>query len=147
MDDKGNITADIYMNVVTRGFNLDNMIGAFFSALGLFSIARLGGIPVPSSTEGKVLWFAIVSIQFLEWVLVLLSAIMIVMGYFHVRTFHRHCMFETPGWGIPVADIASAAILFAAPVINQSLLVMFIYAPQHGQSAVLAAPHLAARGA
>ena len=125
-DAKGNITADIYMDVVTRGFNLDNMIGAFFSALGLFSIARLGGIPVPSSKEGKVLWFAIMVIQVLEWILVLLSAVMIVLGYFHVRTFHRHCMFEA--WGRPVADIASAATLFAAPVINQSLLVMFIYA-------------------
>eukprot|EP00966_Prymnesium_polylepis_P027968 646831-Prymnesium_polylepis.1 len=34
-----------FVDAVTRGFTLDNMFGAFVSGLGLFSIARLGGIP------------------------------------------------------------------------------------------------------
>ena len=121
-----NITADIYMGVITRGFQLDNMIGAFFSALGLFSIARAGGIPVPFSKEGKLLWGFIMCIQVLEYILVFLSAVMIVLGYFHVRYFHRDCMYEA--MGLPVADIAFLSTVLAAPVINQSLLVMFIYA-------------------
>lgn len=115
----------MFMDVVTRGFHLDNMIGAFFSALGLFSIARLGGIPVPSSREGYVLWSLIMVIQVLEYVVVLGSAIMIVLAYFHVRHFHRNCMYEA--FGFPVADVAAAATLFATPIINQSLLNMFIY--------------------
>jgi hypothetical protein len=45
-----------FMDAITHGFNVDNMIGAFVSGFGLFTIARLGGIPVPSTFWGVFLW-------------------------------------------------------------------------------------------
>ena len=115
----------LYMNAITRGFNFDNMVGAIISGLGLFTIARWGGIPVPSSTCGSILWlfvrrytavFAtplivvlerlldsvgaqIVLIQALEYVIVILSLSMVCLGYFHTRHYYRHCMLEARGFG------------------------------------------------
>lgn len=103
------------------------MVGAFFSALGLFSMARLGGIPVPSTRIHKVLWFVVFMVQVVEYILVFLSAIMLILAYFHVRYFHRSCMYEASEW-LLVADLTFFATMFALPVINQALLILFIYA-------------------
>ena len=64
---------DDYMRAITHGFNLDNMVAAFLSGVGLFSLARLGGIPVPSSLTGTIFWYIIFAIQIIEYFLILLS--------------------------------------------------------------------------
>ena len=104
------------------------MVGTFFSALGLFTLARFGGIPVPSTRIHTVLWFAVFVVQVVEYILVLLSAIMTILAYFHVRYFHGACMYRASGESLYVADVAFFATMFALPVINQTLLILFIYA-------------------
>jgi hypothetical protein len=103
------------------------MVGTFFSALGLFSMARFGGIPVPSTRIHTVLWLVVFVVQVVEYILVFFSAIMIILAYVHVRYFHGACMYKAWEW-LYVADVAFFATMFALPVINQSLLILFIYA-------------------
>jgi len=129
-------TVDTYLEELTRGFHLDNMIGAFYQGLLLFTLSRAGGIPVPTGVEGTILWSLVVAIQVCEWLLVVSSSFMIVLVYFHVRHYHRSCMYEVEEGsmlahifspGSPVADIAGALTLLVIPVINQALMLLFIY--------------------
>lgn len=115
------------MDEITRGFAFDNMLGAFISALGLFSIARFGGIPVPNTKAGKFLWYTSMTIQVFEYALVLCSRFMVVLAFLHVRHHHYDCLWKVFG-GIPVMDICAFFTAFAVPVISQGLLVMFVYA-------------------
>jgi len=112
------------------------MIGAFYQGLLLFTLSRAGGIPVPTGVEGTILWSLVVAIQVCEWLLVVSSSFMIVLVYFHVRHYHRSCMYEVEEGsmlahifspGSPVADIAGALTLLVIPVINQALMLLFIY--------------------
>jgi len=91
---------------------------------------------VPTGVEGTILWSLVVAIQVCEWLLVVSSSFMIVLVYFHVRHYHRSCMYEVEEGsmlahifspGSPVADIAGALTLLVIPVINQALMLLFIY--------------------
>ena len=102
------------------------MFGAFVSGIGLFAVVRLGGIPVPNTCAGVWLWFLVVAIQFIEYLLVFLSLVSVVLGYFHTRYYYRECMYE---WGsVPLMDICSILTVLVVPVVVQSLFVLFIYA-------------------
>lgn len=119
------------MDVLTYGFNVDNMIGGFLSGICLFALARLGGIPVPSSSVGKLAWLIVVCIQCFEYALMALSLASIVMGYFRIRLDHRRCMntFVVPmlGWDWPIMDVCLFFTVGAVPAINQILFVLFLY--------------------
>jgi len=91
---------------------------------------------VPTGVKGTILWSLVVAIQVCEWLLVVSSSFMIVLVYFHVRHYHRSCMYEVEEGsmlahifspGSPVADIAGALTLLVIPVINQALMLLFIY--------------------
>jgi len=74
------------------------MIGACVSGLGLFTIARFGGIPVPYVSElHTLLWYFVVVVQALEYIIVFFSLLVVLLGYVHVRNRNRHCMLETHG--------------------------------------------------
>ena len=112
--------------VPRSGFNFENMFGAFVSGIGLFSVVRLGGIPVPNTCAGRGLWFLVVLIQFIEYLLVFLSLISVVLGYFHTRYYYRECMIEV--LGVLIMDICSLFTALVVPVVVQGLFVLFIYA-------------------
>ena len=126
LQERGNHTAvTLYMETITRGFNFDNMIGAFVSGIGLFSVARFGGIPVPNSPAGRTLWWSIVFIQVMEYILIFMSLVMLALGYFHVRFYHRDCMYEVDQLfflqGVPIMDICLLCTFFAIPAVGQGL--------------------------
>ena len=119
------------MDTITRGFNPDNMVGAFISGFGLFTLARLGGIPVPVTFVGSFLWLFIILVQVLEYIVISLSIWMIVLGYFNIRHKYFKCLLvHSPDQWLsgPVMDLSAATTFLAVPVINQALFVMFIYA-------------------
>ena len=117
---------ELYMDAITRGFNFDNMIGAFISGICLFSIARIGGIPVANSCVGRLLWAFIFIIQFFEYLLILLSLVTNVLGYFHTRHHQYECLIKVKGSGffqlfglldgVPIMDICVALTAMATPV-------------------------------
>ena len=129
LEDSGSSAAKsvgFFMSAITRGFNFDNMLGAFGSAIALFCIARAGGIPVPSTRFGSFLWWVVITIQALEYFLQLFSLLMTFLGYLNMRHQHGACMFQVAGWR--VMDMCMLLTWLTIPMVSQGLLVLFIYA-------------------
>lgn len=123
-----NSTASIglFMTAITRGFNFDSMLSTFGSAIVLFCLARAGGIPVPSTTLGRGLWWSVIIIQLLQYVLQSASLLMNFLAYLNLRHQHNECMRHA--MGLPVMDICMLTTWLAIPMVSQGLLVLFIYA-------------------
>ena len=61
---------DAFARQILSLVSAPQMLGSFVAALGLFSLAHLGGIPVPGTLSGSLFWWWLVLLQLLQYLVV-----------------------------------------------------------------------------
>ena len=99
----------------------------FLSAILIFTLARFGGVPVPIATRvGTVFWGVFMTMQGLQYLIVLLSIVMDVFAFLALRGRMAPCLVRFGGHGMATIDLAGLATAMSTPDVMGRFMVLFI---------------------
>ena len=77
---------ETYIGAVTSGFGALELPAVFLNAIFVYSLTRLGGIPIPASRSRAVWWALYVLLLLFQYGVVFLSWFQYVRAYFVLRS-------------------------------------------------------------
>ena len=129
MDENATQAVEVYMQAVTQGFGIFELLGVFSGALTTFALSRWGGIPVPWHWSLWIFWGLYIIVLFFQYAMVMFSLIMTIWAFFALRDAVDDCLLSLHfgGQSLAVLDVCAILTCWMLPLFLSHFVLLFIY--------------------